>query len=125
MRTLLVLVTLLVSASSAHAQRTVVNGKTIQLYFFASINPDCSSRGMPTINVTQQPQHGRVRVTRGNDFVTFPESNVRSVCNRRRVSGVGLHYTAQRGYVGPDSVGAEIISPSGGYRRGTFNVNVR
>ena len=125
MRLALVVIALFLWTGSAHAQRTVVNGKTSQLYFFASINPDCSARGYPTVNITQQPQHGRVKIARGQDFVTFPESNVRSACNRRRVGGVGLHYTAQRGYTGPDSIGAEVVYSSGRYRRGTFNIYVR
>jgi hypothetical protein len=125
MRIMTCLVVLLLSAGSAQAQRYVVNGKTVQIGFFASTNPDCSTRGYPVINITQQPQHGRVRVARGNDFVRFPESNVRSACNRRRVGGAGIHYTAQRGYTGPDYVGAEVIFPSGGYRRGTINIYVR
>ncbi len=37
----------------------------------------------------------------------------------------GLHYTAQRGYTGPDSIGAEVVYSSGRYRRGTFNIYVR
>jgi hypothetical protein len=125
MRVLVSIVALLLSAASAQAQRHVVNGQSIQLGFFSSTNPDCTPRGYPVINITQQPQHGRVRTTRGNDFVRFPESNVRSVCNRRRVPGVGIYYTAERGYAGYDMVGAEVIFPSGNYRRGSYNINVR
>ena len=62
---------------------------------------------------------------RGSDFADFPESNARSACNRRRVSGVGIHYTAPRGYTGPDSVVVEMITPGGRLRRGTFNLYVR
>ena len=125
MRGAIILAALLLSAGSAQAQRTVVNGQTAQLMFFASVNPDCSQRGTPVVNVTQQPQHGRIKVMRGRDFVYFRELNIRSVCNRRRVAGVGIHYTAQRGYVGSDYVGAEVVYPNGVYRRGTFNIYVR
>jgi len=125
MRVLVSIAVLLLSAISAQAQRHVVGGQSIQLYFLASINPDCTARGYSTMTVTQQPQHGRVRITRGSDFVTIPESNARSACNRRRVPGVGIHYTAPRGYTGPDSVVVEMITPSGRLRRGTFNLYVR
>jgi hypothetical protein len=125
MRIAIAVAALLASAGTAQAQRTVVNGQTIQLQFFASVNPDCSARGTPTINVTQQPQHGRVSVVRIRDFTYFQPSNVRSVCNQRRVAGVGIRYTAQRGYTGSDTVGAEVIYPSGAYRRGAFNIYVR
>jgi hypothetical protein len=125
MRVLVSIAVLLLSSVSAQAQRHVINGQTIQLQFFVSTNPDCSARGYAVVTITQQPQHGRVRIARGSDFISFSESNPRSACNRRRLSGVGLHYTADRGYSGYDSVGAEVIYPSGRHGRGTFNLYVR
>jgi hypothetical protein len=125
MHFVLAVAVLLFSAVAAHAQRTVINGQTIQLAFVTTINPDCTSRGAPTIIITQPPRHGRARVVRVSDFPNFRESNVRSVCNRRRVAGTALSYTANRGYSGPDSVGAEVFTSSGVNRRGIFSINVR
>ncbi|MGZ5897889.1 MAG: hypothetical protein ACXWJ6_16760 [Xanthobacteraceae bacterium] len=125
MRIAIAIAALALTAETAQAQRTVVNGQTVQLSFIYSINPDCTPRGIPTIHVTQQPQHGRVHVARISNLPNFREPNVRTVCNRRRVSGSAISYTAQRGYVGPDSISAEAIYPSGLYRRGTFNIYVR
>ncbi|MGZ5803151.1 MAG: hypothetical protein ACXWJT_03110 [Xanthobacteraceae bacterium] len=125
MRIAVIIAAFFFSVGAAHAQRYVVNGQTVQLHFFASVNPDCSARGKPTVHITQPPQHGRASVAATRDFTYFPASNVRSACNQRRVSGVAVKYTSQRGYVGSDSVGAQVIYPSGGYRRGTFNIAVR
>lgn len=116
---------LLAGTLSAQAQRYVAGGQTIQLYFAASVNPDCSAAGQPTIRITKPPEHGRAGLAKARDFVFFQQSNVRSECNRRRVSGVAVRYTAQRGYVGYDSVSVEIFYPKGAHRSGTFNVNVR
>jgi hypothetical protein len=114
-----------VTSGAAHAQRYVPSGQSVKLTFVAAVNPDCSPAGMPTVRVTQGPQHGRVNLVRGRDFVYFQPSNIRSVCNQRRVSGIGIHYQSQRGYTGYDAVGLEVFFPTGTYRRGTFNVVVR
>jgi hypothetical protein len=103
----------------------VVSGKSVKLHFAYSVNPDCSSTGEITARVTQSPQHGRISVTRAQDFPRFPNENVRSICNRRRVPGIAIQYFSQRGFVGSDSVGIEIIYPKGAMQRGTFSVEVR
>jgi hypothetical protein len=125
MRILAIIAALLLSAVSAHAQRQVIGGKPFQLAFFVSTNPDCSARGYPTISVTQQPQHGRVRVAHGSDFASFSAANPRSACNRRRLAGTGITYVSERGYTGFDTVGIEVIFPSGRHGRGFYNLNVR
>ena len=125
MRVLVSLAVLLLSAVSAQAQRHVINGQTIQLGFFVSTNPDCSARGFAVVTITQQPEHGRVRIARGNDFASFSQANPRSACNHRRLSGVGLRYTADRGYSGYDAVGVEVLYPSGRHGSGMFRLYVR
>lgn len=124
MRILLAIGSLLLMTFSAQAAY-VAAGKTVKLYFAASVNPDCSNAGQPTVRVTKSPEHGKVALLQTHDFTFFQESNVRSACNRRRVSGVAVRYTAQRGYVGYDSVGIEIFYTSGRRRSGTFNINVQ
>jgi hypothetical protein len=111
--------------SAVHAQFAVVSGGTVNLGFFASVNPDCSSAGTPTVRITQQPRHGRVVVVRTRDFTSFSLSNPRSACNSRRVSGVSIRYISQRGYTGYDSLSGETFYQSGTYRSGTVNITVR
>lgn len=70
-------------------------------------------------------QHGRVTIRSGGVFPNFPASNVRNVCNTRRVPGVEAYYRPEPGYLGFDSVGFETIFPSGDYRTYTANIQVR
>ena len=117
---------LLLSALPAIAQtKTVIAGKPFRLYAAYSTNPDCSATGDVVIRVTSPPSNGSVSIGRGSVFPNFPESNVRSACNRRRVPGTIATYTARRGYAGPDSVSLEIIYPSGDQRQASYNLMVR
>ena len=120
-----VLAGLLLSVSAARADFYTTGGHKVKLFFTASVNPDCSSAGDSTIRVTKSPEHGRVNVTRVREFGFFRESNPRSACNRRRVAGVAIYYTAQRGYTGYDTVGFEVYYPSGSRRSATANIQVR
>jgi hypothetical protein len=119
---------LLATGTAAQAQtasRAAASGMPLKLYFASSTNPDCTAAGHPTIKLVAAPQHGHTRITAARDFVTFRESNVRSVCNTRRVAGTAAHYVSQRGYVGPDSTTIEVIWPSGRLLNLTYNISVR
>jgi hypothetical protein len=105
--------------------RTVIAGKPFKLFSAVSTNPDCSAAGDIVIRVVSPPSNGRVSIARGGVFPSFPPSNVRSECNRRRVPGTIAIYTAQRGYTGPDSVSLEVIYPSGHVRQGSYSLMVR
>jgi hypothetical protein len=115
---LLALAIALLSATTAEGQilprdGTVLSGRPLKLHFAYSVNPDCSLRGRPTIRITRAPEHGRVTVTQAMDFPNFPTSNIRSVCNTRRVGGTAIIYVSQRGFVGTDNVQDDTIFPDG------------
>ena len=108
----------LLSATTAEGQviprdGTVLSGRALRLHFATSINPDCSLSGRPTIRITRAPEHGRVTVTQARDFPNYPTSNVRSVCNTRRVGGTAVIYQSQRGFVGTDNLQDDTIFPDG------------
>lgn len=111
----------------AWAQTTynVVAGHEVRVNWGVAINPDCRSSGQVVMRVTQPHQHGRVTIRSGGVFPNFPASNVRNVCNTRRVPGVEAYYRPEPGYLGFDSVGFETIFPSGDYRTYTANIQVR
>jgi len=103
----------------------VISGKAVKLHFAYSINPDCTPVGEVTARVTQSPQQGRISVARVQDFPHFPSTNIRSVCNRRRVTGTMIQYVSPRGFIGSDYVGIEIFYPSGSLRQESFTIDVR
>jgi hypothetical protein len=104
---------LLLSVGAAHADKLVVSGRPLILYRAGAANPDCSSAGNVVVRVAQAPEHGRVSIRHASLFPKFSESNPRSACNRRRVSGVEATYVSQRGYLGPDLVVLEAFFPEG------------
>ena len=116
---------LAMSMSAAKADFYTTGGHKVKLFFTASVNPDCTNAGTSTVRITKAPEHGRVSVTQTREFGFFRESNPRSACNRRRVSGVGIYYTAQRGYSGYDTVAFEVYYHNGSRRSATANIQVR
>lgn len=113
MRAVYVALVLLSSMASAQAQKLVASGRPLLVYQAYSTNPDCTSAGAVVARVTESPEHGRATIRNGGVFPMFAESNVRSVCNRRRVPGIVVTYVSQRGYVGPDFVELEVLYPNG------------
>jgi hypothetical protein len=113
MRIVLAGLGLLLSIVSAQADKVVAPGRPLKLYEAYSTNPDCTSAGAVVLRIAQPPSHGRVSINQGGVFPSFPLSNPRSVCNRRRVPGVHATYVSERGYLGPDLVVLQALFPSG------------
>ena len=108
-----VVAALLLSTGAAYAGKVVASGRPLMLYQASATNPDCTSAGAVVLRVAQAPEHGRVAIRKTGVFPRFAESNIRSVCNRRRVPGVEAVYTSQRGYLGSDTVVLEALFPAG------------
>jgi len=128
MRTSIAIAIALMSATAAHGQtatRTVVSGQTMRIGFYNTTNPDCTAVGRTTIRLTYPPEHGRATITQTTGFPSFPQSNVRSACNTRRVAGTAINYTSQRGFVGTDNLQVEVIFASGTSRQVSYTLNVR
>jgi hypothetical protein len=115
---------LLVSAASAHAEKVVASGRPLILYQAYATNPDCTSVGPVVVRVAQPPEHGRVSIRQAGVFPRFPEANLRSACNRRRVPGVEATYVSQRGYTGSDFTVLEVLFPAGRGVRVTLPIRV-
>jgi dienelactone hydrolase len=90
--------------------RTVAAGATAALDFSYGVNPDCSSRGVPRIWLTQQPLHGTAKVEQRSDFPRFPANHPDVVCNATRVPGMSVEYTPDHGFRGEDSLVFEEIN---------------
>ena len=119
------LIILFFTEAAAAQTRTVIAGKPFKLTSAISTNPDCTSAGDPVMRVTAPPANGSVSIGRGSAFPYFPESNPRSVCNRRRVPATVATYVARRGYTGPDSLSVEVIFPNGQLRQESYSLMVR
>jgi hypothetical protein len=91
-------------ASAQTYNKTMVAGGAIALGHFASVNPDCSSKGKTTVRLTSAPAHGSVQLREGRAFAFFEGSGYQQ-CNSRRVEGVTVEYRPERGFVGTDTVG--------------------
>lgn len=124
MRIALVVLGLLVSMASAQAAKVVASGRPLMLYHAYYTNPDCTSGGAVVMRVSQAPEHGRVSIRPTGVFPRFPESNIRNVCNRRRVPGMEATYVSQRGYLGSDLVVLEVLFPNGRGQRVTLPIQV-
>lgn len=124
---LLALLTTLVLAAPARAEdmKFVPSGVNQQIDFFASINPDCTSSGIPTVRLIEGPFRGVITTDKGKDFLPFPRSNIRHRCNGRRVAGTKLFYRSAPGLVGTDHVRILILSGSGAGREASYTIQVR
>ena len=122
------MVVLLLSATvvqAADITRTVPSGKNQRIDFLASVNPDCSSIGMPTVRLLEGPDNGVVTTDKAKDFLPFPKTNIRSKCNGRRVTGLKLFYQSATEFFGVDRVRLLVISASGGEREATYVIQVK
>lgn len=113
------------SAQSAVYQKVVEHGKDVSLGFYASVNPDCTSRGYASAAVTNPPQGGRVLSTHASDFATFVATNPRSACNRRRLQGTKVWYRASPSFIGTDSFQLQIIRANGDISLYNIQIQVR
>ena len=112
-------------AARADGTRIVPSGTNQQIDFFASVNPDCSSPGLPTVRLVDGPNQGVVTTDKARDFLPFAHGNVRAACNRKRVAGVKLFYRSAQGFMGVDHIRVLIISAAGTGREATYDIQSR
>ena len=109
----------------ADETRIVPSGANQQIDFFASVNPDCSSPGLPTVRLIDGPQAGTITTDKGHDFMAFSHGNPRAACNKRRVAGLKMFYRAPKGFMGMDHVRVLVISASGTGREASYAIQAR
>lgn len=80
------------------------SGQETRVQYFVTWTDDCGQGYVPKGGVTTNPAHGKVVFRRA----TFPipssasRGSVRD-CSGRSVTGLGVYYTSERGYRGPDA----------------------
>ena len=96
--------------------RTVRRDTATPLGAFYALKPDCSSRGLPRVLVTQQPAHGIATVEAREELARYPPASPFAACNGRSVAAMGLAYTPSPGFSGTDTLTIDY-TPLGGTRQ--------
>lgn len=112
-------------ASGANAQgivKIMASGSVLNLSNFASVNPDCTSRGKTVVRIVSGPAHGSITLRAGPAFSFFPRL---PNCNSRKVPGVAVMYRPERGFVGTESVSLDVIYPSGNESSPSYAILVK
>ncbi|MBS0538623.1 MAG: hypothetical protein JSR47_07700 [Proteobacteria bacterium] len=105
--------------------KVVSSGVASTVYFKMSLNPDCTSRGDYTLQITTAPKHGAVSMVRSSEYPDFRPDNTRSACNKNKAPSNSILYTSQPGYTGEDRFQVDFISPDGNLYRTAFFITVR
>ncbi|HEX4779351.1 MAG TPA: TonB family protein [Usitatibacter sp.] len=94
-------------------ERSARSGTLDRVRSWYDLNPDCSSRGIPTVRVAVPAAHGRIDVSEGVDFPNYPGSDMRHTCNIQRIPAAWVRYRADDGYVGEDMAEIEVLMSDG------------
>jgi hypothetical protein len=113
------------AAQTIQLTRAVPIERDVRLDFIYALNPDCSSVGLPSVRVVEQPQNGKVTVENGTGFSNFPPENQRYECNKRKSEGIAVVYRPNPGFAGADSVTIDIIFPTGFESKRHFSLDVK
>ena len=104
------------AAAAAAYARIVPAGSTTNLNFAYAVNPDCSSRALPQISVSQAPMHGSASVVFHDGHPRFPAGHPYAACNNALVPGVSVAYTPEPGFTGSDAMTFEETTENGSHR---------
>jgi hypothetical protein len=110
-------------AEAQSSTKTMVAGSFLRLGHYASVNPDCTSRGKTVVRLDAAPMHGSIRLLQQSNYSNFNGSY--EICNSRRVAGITVEYFPKRGFIGSDTVGLDVIYPSGTEGHFTFTIYVK
>jgi dienelactone hydrolase len=103
-------------ATPVEYARVVTAGSTTNLNFAYAINPDCSSRVLPQLSISQAPIHGAASLVFHDGHPRFPAGHPYAACNEAIVPGVSVAYTPEPGFTGSDAVTFEETNPNGSHR---------
>jgi len=93
--------------------RTVRMNVATPLGAFFALKPDCGSRGLPKVSITELPTHGAATVAPRDERPAFPPSNPYAACNAGMVPAVGVTYTPAANYAGSDALTIEETTLDG------------
>lgn len=105
--------------------RAGTSGQAQLVDYFYALNPDCTARGYPVVRIVQPPLNGQLISAQTEDYTTYPSSNERFSCNKKKSPVTALHYIANPGYNGPDMATVEVVFPLGTPRTIQYAFDVR
>jgi hypothetical protein len=105
--------------------RFVPSGEQRMINFYASIWPDCSSRGPVVGRITTPPQHGVLEFAPLDSFLFISATSSLAKCNDKKVPGLGVNYTSEPNYTGEDGADIFIIFPDGSAAESHYTIVVR
>ena len=103
--------------------KTVPRDASVPLGRFFALNPDCSSRGLPRVSISEQPAHGTAAVAPHSEHPSFPPNHPLAACNQALVPMLEVTYTPAASYAGADEISIEEITLDG--RREIFSIGLK
>jgi hypothetical protein len=107
--------------------RYAPSGQRIELDWLYFLRADCSvDPGIIDVTITSAPGHGTIKVIKENGFPNYEKSQGQWVkCNKKKIRGVVIYYTAAKGYTGPDTLEFRVIYPDGHASEDHYTINVQ
>jgi TonB family protein len=112
------------NAASMPIEKTTFSGTVQPVYYFYSLNADCTPNGLPTVEVVKAPSHGSIQVENVEGFTGYPSTNQRYQCNTQKRPTVVAAYISEKAFVGTDTFTLKGIFPSGNTTTKEFVVSV-
>lgn len=112
------------SGTSNHIVRSAFAGTRQRVGYYAELNPDCSSAGIPAVRTEELPTHGNVVTAQGEAYTSYPSSSQRYSCNTIKTRMIEVFYTSVPGYRGSDEFVLRTIFSDGMARTDKYTVNV-
>ena len=112
-----------VPASTA-IQKTTFSGRILNVWYFYTVQMDCTPGELPTVRVTSAPSHGSVQLQNVEHFTEFPATNQRFECNKKKSPSVVVVYTSNKTFVGVDKFTVKCVFPSGDVQTKEFLITV-
>jgi hypothetical protein len=100
------------------------SGVKQQIWWYTYLDPKCELVGYPEIILTVPPNHGSAVAEHGEQYPGYPQTNVRSVCNSKRVPATNLYYQSNPDFRGKDSLTFKMLSPDGAIKTVSVEIEV-
>jgi hypothetical protein len=94
-------------------EKTTFTGTALNLWYFYSVQMDCTPDDLPAVSVTRAASHGSVKIRSVDHFTEYPSTNPRSECNKKKSPSVVVVYTSEKSFVGVDRIEVKCLYSSG------------